>query len=399
MPVDPLKIVVAAVPASNGPSLSNEVELVRAAILYADEIELVSPAAEMVNSVVNLAEGDIYGLFSVLAGLPDNVLQFIGNGNSPLPLNWREVLPAALFAIQMGPDRLQRLPGGDQITQAQLDQIAGFNDHFDEIMGTMRRESDLLLQQSGGEELQPAIRAGVVTVSPLFAMGDVNDTATLVFKFMDTLRTLMSDRRVRLLFDDSVAKLVRDMVDAGMVAPHQLTLKHAGEAAVGSGLVSRLPAFTAAPIDELLDLRGDLVAPLSRYRRAVSKMAEKLAYRAFDDESAVEIDDLWRDEVDPALHDLREGLGEHGLVREVAKQMGLDLKTYVSALIGPGLWVGLDTYTSIQGVVSAAVGMAPVAAATGQAAINAHALRREQRAALEKHELFYLYEVERRLGT
>jgi hypothetical protein len=262
--VDPLKIVVAAVPSCDGPSLGNEVELVRAAILYADEIELVSPAAEMVGSVVNLAEGDIYGLISVLAALPDNVLQIIGNGSAPLPHNWREILPAALFAIQMGPDWLQRLPGGDQITQAQFDQIAGFNGQLDEIMRTVRRQSDLLLQQSGGEELQPAIRAGVVTVSPLFALSDVTDTATLVFKFMDTLRSLMSDKRVRLLFDDSVAKLVRGMVDAGMVAPHQLALKHAGEAAVGSGLVSRLPAFTAAPIDELLDLRGDLVTPLSR---------------------------------------------------------------------------------------------------------------------------------------
>jgi hypothetical protein len=128
-------------------------------------------------------------------------------------------------------------------------------------------------------------------------------------------------------------------------------------------------------------------------------MAEKLAYRAFDEESAVEIDDLWRNEVDPALHDLRDGLGEHGLVREVAKQMGLDLKTYVGALIGPGLWVGLDTYTSIQGVVAAAAGIAPIAAATGQAVVAAHDARSDRRVAHEKHELFYLYEVERRLGT
>lgn len=168
---------------------------------------------------------------------------------------------------------------------------------------------------------------------------------------------------------------------------------------MGSGLISRLPAFTAAPIDELLDLRGALTEPLSRYKRAVSRMSEKLAYRAFDEESAVEIDDLWRNEVDPALHDLREGLGDHGLVREVAKQMGLDLKTYVGALIGPGLWVGLDTYTSIQGVISAAVGIAPIVAATGQAAVAAHNARGEKRAAVEKHELFYLYEVERRLET
>lgn len=218
-PIDPLKIVVAAVPSSGRRSLHNEVELVRAAILYADEIELVSPAAQMVSSVASLADGDIYGLFNILAELPDDLLQFMNDGNSSLPSNWREILPAALIAIQMGPDGLRRLPGGDQITQAQLDQMAGFNGQFDEIMGTMRQQSDLLLRQSGGDELQPAIAAGIVTVSPLFALGDVADTETLVVKFMETLRNLMSDRRVRLLFDDSVAQLVRGMVDAGLVAP------------------------------------------------------------------------------------------------------------------------------------------------------------------------------------
>jgi hypothetical protein len=400
-PVDPLKIVVATFP-STGPgglSLAKEVELVRAALLYADEIEVVSPGAGLVESMASLAEGDRHGLVSMFTSLDDQVIARLPvESVSRLPENWREIMPAAMLAIEMGPDWLRRLPGGNQIDPAVLDRMAGLDGQFDGLMSMLRETADDLLEQSGGAELQPAIRAGVVTVSPL-AISDAMEPAAMTANFVALLTQLLGNRGVRLLFDDSVAKLVRALVDTGVATPHQLMVRHAGEAAVGSGFVTRLPAFTAAPVDELLDLRADLSTPLSRYRRAVSVMASKLAYRAFDEESAVEIEDLWRNEVDPALRDLREGFAEHGLVRELRRALALDLKTYVSGAAGPGLWMAMDDLTSLGGWIKAAGAAAPAAAVAAQGAFTAGYRRHDARRQLEKHELFYLYEAENRLGT
>ncbi|MBN1092727.1 hypothetical protein JKP75_09280 [Blastococcus sp. TML/M2B] len=380
-------------------SLAKEVELVRAALLYADEIEVVSPGAGLVASMADLADGDRYGLLTMLMSLEDGALARLpAETVSRLPQNWREILPAAMFAIEMGPDWVRRLPGGRQIDPAVLDQMAAFDGQFDGLLDMFREVADRLLEQSGGSELQPAIRAGVVTVSPL-AINDAVQPGAMAANFVALLTELLENRRVRLLFDDSVAKLVRGLVDAGLATPHQMTVKHAGEAAVGSGFVTRLPAFTAAPVDELLDLRADLADPLARYRRGVSLMASKLAYRAYDEESAVEIEDLWRNEVDPALRDLREGFSEHGLVRELSRSLLLDLKTYASGLVGTGLWVAMDDLTSINGVIKAVGAAAPTAAVAAQGAASAAYRRHDARRQLSKHELFYLYEVENRLSA
>src|SRR5512142_3052128 len=55
-----MKLAIVTYPASgrDGPLLAKDVELVRASILYADEIELVSIGAFMIASVAQLATGD-----------------------------------------------------------------------------------------------------------------------------------------------------------------------------------------------------------------------------------------------------------------------------------------------------------------------------------------------------
>lgn len=70
-------------------------------------------------------------------------------------------------------------------------------------------------------------------------------------------------------------------------------MRHAEQAAVGSRLVARLPAFPGVPLDEILDLRCDLAAPLGRYRTAVVRLSDRLQAGPFDRDLPDEIDDLW----------------------------------------------------------------------------------------------------------
>jgi hypothetical protein len=170
-------------------------------------------------------------------------------------------------------------------------------------------------------------------------------------------------------------------------------LKHAGEVAVGSGLVARLPAFPDAPVDELLDLRSDLAGPLTRYRRAASSMATRLTARPFDREAAAEMDDLWNTEVAPALADIEEGLEQHGLVREVGRALGQDVKSLLGG--GAAIYVGFDQLTSLDSWISAtAAAAAPGLTALVSGIQSSLTAKRD----LRGRDLFYLYEVNRRLG-
>ena len=207
------------------------------------------------------------------------------------------------------------------------------------------------------------------------------------------LRSLLGDTRTRLLLDDQVGRLAASLIREGHVEPPRLAMRHAEQAAVGSGLVTRLPAFPGVPLDEILDLRGDLAAPLGRYRTAVVRLSDRLQAGPFDRDLPDEIDDLWGAEVQPALDQIGDGLHDHGLVREIARSARQDVKTLIAE--GSALYVGLAGLASVNEWISATAGLA--SAAVGATAAGAHrssAARKD----LRRSDLFYLYELDRRLA-
>jgi hypothetical protein len=331
-------------------------------------------------------------LLDVLATLDDETVQYLAGDK--LPPNWRETLPVAMAIMQLDPAILRRFPGGDQIDPSFLEQQQEWRNGLSRIVDEAQGVARNVLADSGADELIPAFDAGIVKLSQS-GLADDGDPDRMIGRWVELLKDLLQDSKTRLLFDDEVGKLVRSLVNEGHVNPNSLSLKHASEAAVGSGLIARLPAFPQAPIDEVLHLRNDLDGSLTRYRRAVSNFSGKLEFRSFDPEASAELDDLWTNEVLPALAEIREGFAEHGLVREIAKAIGADLKIVSRTGTGAAVFIGLDNFTAVGGLLAATVAtIGPAAQAAAQIALARDKARRD----LEQRELFYLYEVDRQLG-
>lgn len=327
--------VVTAMPEQPGMSLAGDVELVRAAILYADELELVSTTIAFLS-----------GLGRTMAGQP--------------PMQVRPTSTAA--DREMLHDLIGRASGAELLhaAKAGLLSFAAYDKAFSSF------------NDPGG--------------------GDIN---SVMDNFMtEPIRKRLRNASTRLLFDGTMGWYANYLIDSGKIDANPLALRHSGEAAVGTGLIARLPAFPQAPIDELLDLRSDLGAPLTRYRAKVSQLAGTIATRSLDPEYPAEVDDLWRNHAAPALLELQEGFAEHGLIREIARTVGKDLKALISAATGAGVAVGLDTLASVDEWVSASAGVAAPAAQIMTSAVTS---ARDERRRLERHELFFLYEADRRL--
>lgn len=79
-PAGGLKIVVATGPEQNaeGITVQTDVRLVRAALLYADEVELISPSALMIASVANASTQGPDFLFELMETLDDDTLRHLG---------------------------------------------------------------------------------------------------------------------------------------------------------------------------------------------------------------------------------------------------------------------------------------------------------------------------------
>ncbi|MGW1344691.1 hypothetical protein ACWCOV_26865 [Kribbella sp. NPDC002412] len=364
-----LTIAVVTTPQSAGRTVDvrHEVELIKSAMLYADKVELFSPAFAMIGYAALVAERGSAGFAELFATLSD------------------DEMAALLREQQLAPEWRGNLTYlRDPQTEEQRRQVAA-------IEAELHRTIQGLLVESGADELAPAFEAGILSQNDSMLATDGDHAGA----FVGELTRLLGDSSMRLLLDGQTGELARALIDENTVSPGHLSLKHAQEALLGSGLVARLPAFHQAPTNELLDLRADLSGPLTRYRAAVAQLANKMTAPAFSGAGAGEIDDMWLTDVAPALLEIEESLAEHTLAKEIARSVGKDIGSVIKGLTSwPAIYIGLEAVTDVRTWIAAAVAAAPTVATHLTAAVTGRA---DGQGRARSHELFYLYEADHRL--
>ena len=332
----------------------------------------------MLSAVGSLAEGGVPALIQLFGSFDDETLGLLNQGK-PMPDNFREVLP--LLPMILNPD-FAKLAGIEQ-------DVKGFTSQFEDVQAQLAEVAENLISGAGADELIPALKSGLLTLDT--AGIEAADTDAMIEHFVGIIQQRLRDPRRKVLFDADTASLAQSLI-AESGADQTPGLRRAGQAAVGSGLVSRLPAFPNAQMEEILALRADLTAPLTRYRASTLDLSASLNL-ALGAELEALVDDLWRAKVAPSLLEIEETLAEHSLVRELAKRATSDVKALLSG--GAGVYMGVTATSSLPVaatvLVGAALGATPV---VGQAAWSMVDARR----AASRHELFYLYETDRRLS-
>ncbi len=301
--------------------LGQAAHLVKPAILYADSVTLYSPAAALAGAVFDVAGAmDTGRQWDHLLSIAESV---------PHLAKHLDAEPGSLRAAQ----ELARLPVRERrrvlkaagVTEG-VDRIV---ESFDEVNAVWKARWPEALEQVAetlnAHELLVAVNAGAVRLAPLgsapptdlvastlrAATGatDPPGSVDLVGEFMSKLHEIIADPRAFPLLDADAAGLAQLVVSS----PARAT-----EISLAVSLMDCLPAFPSLPMDEALDLRKALAAPLIRFRGAVARMSRTFESRPYDDAFRVEVEDAWRREVAPALADIREALAEHGFLREVA---------------------------------------------------------------------------------
>lgn len=358
--------------------MRGDVTLIKSALLYADEVELLGLAASLVYatgmapaaSSPSLAELiELTEIVSDEVRITPAVRAAIGyieraeRKGHPLPLEWREDLESV---------REFRSTAGKMLVAS----------------------SEEMAKSTGLWDLRPAIDAGVVTVADLglrradtlrAVVGKSTGSEAEVKAWMDGIVKRLSDARTHLLFDQETASFVDSMVREGVVGISSAGRLLLGKAAMGAGLVAKLPSFEAASVDELLELRADLNKPLTRYRAAVVRLSRTIPDIPVNElDAAVQAE--WEASVAPALDDLSTGLIEHGLVHELSKQARLDTAAYLT--MASGLFVGMDQLTNLGMLASGVAASVPAIGGTlGKASVAVS----ERRSGFRRHDFYYLH--------
>jgi hypothetical protein len=94
---------------------------------------------------------------------------------------------------------------------------------------------------------------------------------------------------------------------------------------------------------------------------------------------------------------MRDEMTQHGLIRQLAREAAIAPDLLVRAAVGPGTYLGVDAISDLSGWATAAASAAAIAVAFGQMAAKAAQRSKSERSKTEQHDLFYLFELNRRL--
>jgi len=398
----PIKVAIATTPqTSSGDrrALDQDTELTKAALLYANEVELVSLGISMFDELRQVIDAGELGGYGLLASLDDDTINYLatrgGTKRSELPSDWREMIGAALTT---SPEALESLgvEGADTLRE--------FQETAAEHGRRMQDDLTSLLEEQGATELVTAIRGGAIKVAELGTspastlrptdLDPSDSTDVQLWNWIDALVARLTDKKTRLLFDRQAGGLIQSMLAQGMIPSNPQGLRLAAQAALGAGFAERLPAFPTAKMDELLDMRKELAVPLARYRGAVVRFSKDMP-QVVGENLDFEVEQLWVETVYPALLGLEDEMADHGLVREIARSLDVqNVRDFGEWTAGTYFAVG--SATALDAIATGLIATAAGGAAT--VALEALRARREGQAGPKTSEFYYLYEANRRLA-
>jgi hypothetical protein len=384
-----LVVTVASFSTGDPLDFSRELELTKAALLYADRVTLVGPKVTFLSYVDRLTSGS-------------------QQERDQLFLRMLRAFPEGAVALR----KLDDLSARGASVRREVQIVKG------QLLARARPEVEAALkpvmQQTRYEEFERAIRAGVLALDPLTpdgrpaSMQVIGDalastivaatrkaservpTDRILDRFLERLISILLGNEESLpLFDNTVTNLAKSLVE---VLHHmRLVPQPVGvEPALATGLIESLPTFPEAPMDEILGAREALQPALARFRATIASASGTVQMDALDDRLGAEVATLYRRDVAPALQELLELQSDLKLGHQVARhaaQSGKDITRVVLGLI-------LATAIDVDGLVRALIALTPSAA---DIAARVIAERREIELKRRANRFLFLYDVGRRL--
>lgn len=366
-----LRITVGVAPCarpSGQPSLESELRLLRSSLLYADHVDLIAPSAAWMNDFRPLRDIDESDPWRTVSSLPSVTLRRIGI-EDVTPREFRNAMKLLESRPADDPDRLEA------------------ERQWQESIPRMKKQADEVFDSYESTEIDIALEAD--SVSMISDGTRIEDSADQqIVWFRDRLMKALDDPASHVLLDEATTSFLRESGDYPN-GPFSVAATRSRQAAVGVGLLEKLPTFPDASMAHVLEARDELAEGRARYRASVKSLAHKLQSSALDTTLPSEIDEMWHDEVRPCLEDLRKTVSMTRIAYETSKRLVTE---------GYGVPTLAVTIANIPDLASMLPSAAAAAGAAGRVVVAGAAEAFRARSTVRQHDLVYLLDVDNKLG-
>lgn len=344
---------------------SRDADLVKAALLYGDWVTLSSQSFQMSGFKFVVGRTDPAHLLDLFRHDPPFHPEVMAYGEAGFAFIWQFIYHNIGNPVEL---------------EASAGHVAAI-EAISTLQAQTRNSDDLVLFES----LQPVIDARQLAYIDIVR---AHGPGTYHIDWDSPLDYLAHDPHLSVLCDAATAEFAKARINSGALILGDSDLDNAKRALIGTGLLSRLPAFPELTFMDTLSLRDDLAEPLGNYRAAVGELRELVEVGPFDRGVDHQVLRLFADRVWPEVVNLKRNIGLNGIVRDVRAQAWRTLMTgaaggaagdQVDLLIEP-LDVVSDTWRA---AIGAGVGVATDFAER----------TKSRHAANKSHDFLYLYET------
>jgi hypothetical protein len=337
-------MVVAANPGSSV-TVVPELDLLKAALLYGDKVTVLSPVTTMFLRVEGLQNFSPREQIELMRRVAPNLMP-------------AKDVPAFQDGIAEVDDFLRSTARGGTAGQKLL--RAGLLQKFAPVQRTLSKAVQELTEDAGIDQLARARAKGLLQiesadpgdtmdllVSCIFSAklaqsgqrADDSHTDRIVETFVDKLSKHLSSGREYLIFDEPIANLTDAAIREGLFTPAKGPAGRCAQAMTASGLMSRLPTFPTATVDEVIDIRSELTPSLTQFRSAMVTISKSFSSAPWETDFEDEMHDAWVESVLPAVESIDTSVKDNSSLLSLATGIaGAANSAYPGlAIVGTGL--------------------------------------------------------------
>lgn len=287
-------------------SIDKELQYIKSALLYADQIFLISPISYMYTQLSSQAstfdEKNIIKVLKYLLPLcKDKEPETYQNGIAVVDKLSSIMLSRKYRAVPM----VKKLELRSQLKT---------------FMQQLDAECIKLLGDCQIREVNSLLTSGKVVLKKFeHSLSDVDGTVSEFF-----IQLTKSIKSSFPLFDEASNHLMQSAVKARIINLNESEKRKIIHAGVSDNLIQRLPSFDSASVDEILDIRKELNDPLVRFRSKVQSYSESIQTVPWDNDFENECSLLYYQEVAPAILEIDELTKEGSFVKNLVGKVTAD---------------------------------------------------------------------------
>lgn len=337
-------------------ALDNEIELVKASLLYADKVLLLSIIPMLIYSLPDMMDdfnGDLIAQQEISKVKDDIVMELINN-------------------VKSTKDLKKELKDTQDILKDTNVNLESFVK--DELSRITSRMSDKFLSawndfkfNFGINKFDPAIKSGLLEVYTIS-------------------KSVIPDNTFPLL-DENVTKLLKENTEERKIQFTETEVEKLKHISLAFDIFKRLPNFNNATINEIIDIRKTLEKPLIRFRSAIISISENIRYEPWNENFKNDVEKQFYKIIEPSILEIGEECKTNKYLLELA-----NIITEKPLEIPAGGIAGafVSKLSTISNIFATATGLA---FGTGVVAYKALEKWKEKTKNIEDNQMYFYYKA------